>query len=161
MNFLIAVLDDSDAEFHSGDAAGVEDADSIVINHNGYVGLLHDISSDPDNDDVVNNDGAEVTRFILTYDEAQGIITLEDADTGRTYEVADSGTPVDVSHVMVSTSDHQYIASWRICGLGKNMVPKNFTCFCNSAAANYSENHIFSKHSEMACFSFKTNCGKE
>ncbi len=121
-NFLFAVLDDTFAEVHSdGDAVN---GDSIVFKNGGYVEQLKEVDGTTLASDVIDD---LIESFTLTYDESAGRITLNRFNDlnrfsiDKTYLFDDADTPVDVSHVMISSSGLD-VASWRICGMGKNRV---------------------------------------
>ncbi|XP_072048003.1 uncharacterized protein [Amphiura filiformis] len=125
------LLDDRDAPDDSGTALGVSRDDSIVINQDGYVGLLND--EDVDGDVITTTQH----RFQLQYMESSGTISLTgDAELSLT----DAGTPVDVNHILVS-SGRQNFASWRICGLSPRKLPR---------VAARASGYIFGRPSEKA-----------
>ncbi|XP_072048005.1 uncharacterized protein [Amphiura filiformis] len=112
-NYYGILLDDNRANLHSGGSA--TDDDSIVIKNSdtaGYVDLLNDVA----NGKVI----AAENRFQLQYIESSGVIRL----TGNAvYSVDDSGAPIDVNHILVSSGRTNF-ASWRICGLRPRKLPR-------------------------------------
>ncbi|XP_072048814.1 uncharacterized protein [Amphiura filiformis] len=95
----------------------IANGDSIVVKNDataGYIGLLNDQSEDGD---VITE---TEHRLRLQYIESSGVVRL----TGNAeYSVTDTGTPVDVKHILVS-SGRQNLASWRFFGLRPRKLPR-------------------------------------
>ncbi|XP_072023223.1 uncharacterized protein [Amphiura filiformis] len=112
-------LDDTAATTHDGGGTAAA-GDSLVVRNSptGYIGLLNDVDVSTIAD-VVTDDG---DSFTLKYTESSGVIDLTDTNSGTTYSVDDTNTPLDVSHLYVSSGDDEY-ASWKICGLSPRKIP--------------------------------------
>ncbi len=119
INFF-AVLDDNAALTHAG--APAANGDTVAVKD--------DVAGDAvpsTNDGVFTSTdlvGTSLESFTLQYVESTGAITLTDQSSGSSYTVTDnSGSPVNVNHMFVSSGNSEY-AQWKICGLSRYNISK-------------------------------------